>query len=495
MSFPQLNTLDRIAKATQRFIMIVCSAVIVLIVGVAALLRYLFGTDLYGAEEFLTIAAFWMYFMSAVYATHTRSHISAEVFSAFCKYVPLRRLVHFLQLGITVALAVLYSYWGWYFFYWSLTEGGKSTVWQIPLVVSHSAVFLGFVLMAWYFILQLIGDIADLLRVKIRIASQYSPDHMATRNLNTLKRQIEQASDKKIRIHVCPNSELGDYTKVHEGLNQGIIGMALISVPSQLDSRLGALYLPFLATNYAEARQMYGRGGPLFQEAERAHRDLGIKFLGFNMEGFGGIGLRRLSAHLHDPTAAKGLILRVPPMEVFKTTAREQGFDPVTVPFNEVQNIFDTDEIDGIVGCPPQAAYLHFRKQLKHFLLCYGFVETTSYLMSETLWKSLNGQQQSIIQSHIDTLSEESFNTAEEVELDFVDQLCKANIEVTSLSKEELAKWVNHTRTTIWPKLYPFFSPDLVDMLKAQASTKFSGKSMDGRESASYHAMNSTRRK
>jgi TRAP-type C4-dicarboxylate transport system substrate-binding protein len=495
MSFPQLNMLDRVAKATQRFIMIFCSAVIVLIVGTAALLRYLFGADLYGAEEFLTIAAFWMYFMSAVYATHTRSHISAEVFSAFCKSVLLRRAVHFFQLGVTVTLAVLYSYWGWYFFYWSLTEGGKSTVWQIPLVVAHSAVFLGFVLMAWYFILQLIGDITDLLRVKIRIASQYSPDHMATGNLTRLKQQIEQASDRKIRIQVCPNSELGDYTKVHEGLNQGIIGMALISVPSQLDHRLGALYLPYLATSYAEARNMYGRGAPLFQEADRVHRDLGIKFLGFNMEGFGGIGLRRLPAQLHDPAAAKGLSLRVPPMEVFKTTAKEQGFDPVTVPFNEVDNILDTDEIDGIAGCPPHTTYLHFRKHIKHFLVCYGFVETTSYLMSQTLWESLSGKQQMLIQTRIDALSAESFSKAEEVELDYLDRLRKANIEVTSLSGEELAKWVNHARTVIWPKFYPSLSPEPVEIMKAQAATQVPGRPVDGGDAASHHAANSTGRK
>ena len=494
MSFPQLNMLDRVAKATQRFIMIFCSAVIVIIVGVAALLRYLFGTDLYGANEFLTIAAFWMYFMSAVYATHTRSHISAEVFSAFCKNVLLRRSVHFFQLGVTIALAVLYSYWGWHFFYWSLTEGGKSNVWQIPLVVSHSAVFLGFVLMAWYFILQMIDDISDLLRVKIRIASQYSPDHMATRSLNSLKQQIEQATDRKIRIQVCPNSELGDYTKVHEGLKEGIIGMALISVPSQLDHRLGALYLPYLATSYAEARNMYGRGAPLFQEADRVHCDLGIKFLGFNMEGFGGIGLRRLPAHLHDPAVAKGLSLRVPPMEVFKTTAKEQGFDPVTVPFNEVDNILDTDEIDGIAGCPAHATYLHFRKYIKHFLICYGFVETTSYLMSEMLWKSFSPNQQTIIQTRIDALSEESFTKAEEVELDYLDRLRNANIEVTSLSGEELAKWVNHARTDIWPKLYPSLSPELVKMMRTQATTKVSGRSVDGGNAASHHAANSTGR-
>jgi len=466
MAVSALTKLDRFVKTSQRVIMIACSAVIVLIVGFAALLRYLFGMDLYGAEEFLTIAAFWMYFMGAVYATHTRSHISAEVFSVYCRNLTLRRIVYFFQLGVTIALALLYSYWGWNFFYWSLTEGGTSTVWQIPLVVSHTAVSLGFVMMTWYFMLQFFGDAADLLRVKIRIASQYAEQHPATHALYQLQQKIESASEGKIRIQVCPNSELGDYTQVHEGLSKGTIGMALISVPSQLDQRLEAIYLPYLAIEYAKAREIYARGSVLFREADRVHEALGIKFLGFNMQGFGGLAMKNIPEQLRDPGTAKKSTLRVPPMDVFKLNARDQGFDPVTVPFNEVENVLGTDAIDGVAGCPPLAVYHHFRRRIKCYLVNRNFVETTSYLMSKSLWDSLPEDQQQLMQKAVDDLSNESFSAAEQLEQDYLQRLLDADIEVSVLDEKELATWIARTRTTTWPKLYPYLSPELVEALK-----------------------------
>jgi TRAP-type C4-dicarboxylate transport system substrate-binding protein len=467
MAASAMTKLDRIIKGSQRFIMIVCSGIIVLIVGVAALLRYLVGVDLYGAEEFLTIAAFWMYFIGAIYATHTRSHISAEVFSVYCRNATLRRLVHFFQLGVTIALSLLYTYWGWGFFYWSLTEGGTSTVWQIPLVVSHTAVSLGFVMMSWYFILEFAGDAADLLRIKIRIAGQYAPEHPATQSLYQLKNKIEKASEGKIRIQVCPNSELGDYTQVHEGLSKGTIGMALISVPSQLDHRLEAIYLPYLATEYTQAREIYSRSSALFQEVDRVHSALGIKFLGFNMQGFGGLALKKKPRELTIPDCKKDTALRVPPMEVFKINMKDQGFDPVTVPFNEVENVLETESVDGLAGCPPLAVYHHFRGRIKYYLVNRNFIETTSYLMSESLWNSLDPQQQKLIHDCVDELSAESTEYAEQLEQEYLAKLVDAGIEVTTLTEPELQAWVKQTRSVTWPKLYSYLSPELVESLRA----------------------------
>lgn len=468
MAASGLTKLDHFIKASQRFIMVFCSAVIVLIVGISALLRYLFSADLYGAEEFLTIAAFWMYFMGAVYATHTRSHISAEVFSTFCRNATIRRSVYFFQMGVTVALALLYSWWGWKFFFWSLTEGGKSTVWQIPLVVSHAAVSIGFVMMTWYFILQLIGDVADVLRVKIRIAGQYAPAHPATQALDRLKKRIEAESQGKVRMQVYPNSELGDYIQIHEGLSNGTIGMALISVPSQLDRRLEAIYLPGLARDFDEARRLYARGSALFHEADRLHRDLGIKFLGFNMQGFGGIALKSVSdgAVLRDPAAPKRINLRVPPIEIFKLAAKDEGFDPITVPFREVEKTLETDQIDGLAGCPPLAVYLHFRHHIKFFLINRGFLETNSYLMSETLWNSLSPEHQELLQKTIDELSSQSFALAEQVEGEYLEKLRQSGIEVCTLSPAEIDAWLQQARETTWPKLYPHLNTDLVMTLK-----------------------------
>lgn len=155
MSYRLTEKIDIAIKQIQLVILIASSTFITIGIGTGALLRYLFKKDLYGAEEFITIAAFWMYFIGAVYATHTGKHIAAEIFSSLCKNRKIVYRVKMLSLSVTIALSLLYSYWGWEFFYWSLKSGGRSVVWLIPLVWGHTAVFVSFVFMTFYFLVEL----------------------------------------------------------------------------------------------------------------------------------------------------------------------------------------------------------------------------------------------------------------------------------------------------------------------------------------------------
>ena len=154
--------IDKVFKRIQQAILIASCSFVTIGIGTGAILRYLFKKDLYGAEEFITIAAFWMYFIGAVYATHTKKHITAEVFSALCNNKKIVHAVKIISLAATILLSMLFSWWGWQFFHWSLTNGGRSVVWLIPLVYGHTAVFLSFVLMTFYFIVDLKNEIRDL---------------------------------------------------------------------------------------------------------------------------------------------------------------------------------------------------------------------------------------------------------------------------------------------------------------------------------------------
>jgi TRAP-type C4-dicarboxylate transport system permease small subunit len=156
----------------QKAIMIATSAFIVVSVGAIAIQRYAFRGDLYGMEEFITLAAFWLYFIGAAYATHIRSHISAEIFSVYCPHYGTRQAVALLRSGVTVGLALLYAVWGWDMFRWSLAEGGATTVWQIPLAATHTAIFLGLVLMAWYFLVEFVWEVAKSLGLEVPLLSQ-----------------------------------------------------------------------------------------------------------------------------------------------------------------------------------------------------------------------------------------------------------------------------------------------------------------------------------
>ncbi len=157
-----IQKIDLGIKKLQNIILVASCSFVTIGIGTGAILRYLFKKDLYGAEELITIAAFWMYFIGAVYATHSRKHITAEIFSSFCRNLKIVYSVKIFSLSVTFLLALLYSWWGWEFFHWSLVKGGKSVALLIPLVYGHSAIFIGFVLMTVYFFFQLIEEISGL---------------------------------------------------------------------------------------------------------------------------------------------------------------------------------------------------------------------------------------------------------------------------------------------------------------------------------------------
>ena len=251
-------------------------------------------------------------------------------------------------------------------------------------------------------------------KVRIRVASQYAEDHPATKALEQFKSKIEKETDGRISIRLYPANQLGDYTQIYEELRRGTIEMGLISVPSQFDTRLEVTYLHYLATNYDEARKIYARGSVLFNAMDKLHNALDVKFLGFNVEGFGGLGLTKKPDNMRSATADKGILLRVPPMAVFKQTADDEGFKTVSVPFAELYTALQTGVADGWSGGPAIVNYLQFRDVIKYFVVNNNFFENTSYLMSDKTWASLSPEDQKLISDAVADLSMKSFDIAEE---------------------------------------------------------------------------------
>jgi TRAP-type C4-dicarboxylate transport system substrate-binding protein len=302
----------------------------------------------------------------------------------------------------------------------------------------------------------------------IKVASQYAKDHPATKALEEFKTRIESATNGRIKIRLFPANQLGDYTQVYEELRRGTIDMGLISVPSQFDTRLEVTYLHYLVMNYPEARKIYSRGSMLFNSMDKLHSALGVKFLGFNVEGFGGLGLAKQPSNMLDPAAEKGILLRVPPMAVFKDTADDEGYKTVSVPFAELYTALQTGVADGWSGGTATLNYLQFRDVIKYFVVTNNFFENTSYLMSDKTWNALEPDDQKLIAGATADLSLKAFDVAQKNDEKYQEMLSKAGIKVVQLSDDQLKAWADHCRKTTWPKLEERLSKDLIDELKSQ---------------------------
>lgn len=142
----------------QEYILIICSVATVIIIGIEVALRYFFRADLLGYEEIVIILAMWLYFLGGSYTTYKKNHISAEVVNLFLTERAQKIVALFVSI-ITMIVAIIFALWGFDFFRWALERKAMTSGLRIPLLLSQSALFFGYLMMAFYSLVYAIEDI------------------------------------------------------------------------------------------------------------------------------------------------------------------------------------------------------------------------------------------------------------------------------------------------------------------------------------------------
>jgi len=312
--------------------------------------------------------------------------------------------------------------------------------------------------------------------VKINFAGMFAPDHPVTLAQNGFKKEVEAATEGRVKVRVFPANQLGDYTQVFEELSRGTIDMGLINIPSQFDPRLEVMYLHYLATNYDEVRETYSPGSYLFTTMEHLIREQNVNLLGFEVDGFGGFGLTKLPESVGTAGISKNVLLRVPPMDIFKTAAEDQGFQTVSVPFAELYTSLQTGVADGWSGGSSTLNYLQFRDVIKYFVVSNNFIDAYGWLASDKLWKKLKAKDRSIVKKIALKYASLSIDAAEKNDLKHQEKLKEKGITVIKLSDEELKLWAKQAREETWPKLRDRLTPELIDSVQKAYQPKTTEK-------------------
>ena len=305
-------------------------------------------------------------------------------------------------------------------------------------------------------------------KVTFKLAGQYAPDHTTTILINEFAKMVNERTNGDVTIKVYPANQLGDYTQVYEELRRGTIDLAVITIPSQFDTRLEAIYLHYLAMNYDEARKVYGAGSKMFNLIAKVNAELGVKFLGFNVEGLGGLGTVKMPDNLDKPDGRKNILLRVPPMAVFQIPMDDEGFQTVSIPYAELYTALQTGVADGWSGGPAMVNYIEFRDVIKYFIASNNYFENTSYVMSMKSWNKLTPEQQKIVQDAALEISNKSFDISEAAEAGYLDKMEEAGIKVVRFSDEQLKAYAELCRKVSWPKMEERLGKEVIDDLLAE---------------------------
>lgn len=142
----------------QRVLLVLSSLFVVLIMCAEVVLRYVFKSDLFGIEEIVVIAAFWLYFMGSSYGVFEKSHVKADIIPQMLK--PRARALLSVLVNFTVsALCVLFTVWAVEMVQYSVIWMPRTTGLRIPIFISQSSVLLGYALMSMYSIVYFFEDL------------------------------------------------------------------------------------------------------------------------------------------------------------------------------------------------------------------------------------------------------------------------------------------------------------------------------------------------
>jgi TRAP-type C4-dicarboxylate transport system substrate-binding protein len=306
----------------------------------------------------------------------------------------------------------------------------------------------------------------------LRFAGQSPPDHPATKTMQAMAKEIKDKTNGRVEVKVYPANQLGDYTLVYEEQIRGTIDMSMISIPSQFDSRLELVYINGYVRGYDDVKRVFDPSGWLFKKMNSLTEPLGVKLLGFFIEGMIGTGSTKPAKEPLNPKVSKGLLVRVPNMDVYKMGADAMGYRTVTIPYADVYQSLQTGVCDGVNGYPVAAACTIVGDVIKYWYnTCYS-VECLNILISDKTWKKLSAEDQKVLADVANKYTFESIKNAEKSDNYYMDLMEKKGIKVFRYTQQELTPLAEACATT-WDALgKKGMTPELIKEFKKELAPK-----------------------
>lgn len=287
-------------------------------------------------------------------------------------------------------------------------------------------------------LLLFIAPCAGAAEVTLRFAGQFPDGHYATKLMRDIAGGVNHRTNGRIAIEVYPANKLGDYTLVYEDLMKGRVDMALITNSGQFDPRLE---LPNLNVfpSYESAAKDFAPDSWLAKRISEYNTRLGVKFLGFHIEGMTGIASKKQIKDPLNPDSNKGVLARVPLTTVYPEIIRSQGYRTVSLPYAGLAAAVRDDSCDAVTGVSTGAAATDLIDAVKYWYALNYTIETLSYLMSADTWDKLSEADLEIIYSEVAKASKRSLETASENDQMSIERMKKSGIKVFTYTAEELA--------------------------------------------------------
>ncbi len=231
----------------------------------------------------------------------------------------------------------------------------------------------------------------------------------------------------------------------------GAVQMAIQPAATAVDRRMAISSFPSLATNWANAKEIYGPGGIVSETMQGLYAKQGITMLAAYPVYFGGIALNRAAVSPGDPNVAKGIKVRVPGIKSFQMLADKTGYIAAPIPFSDAFTAVQTGVVDGVIGSGAEGYYASFRDVTKTYIPANTHFETWYLIINTESFEELDKEDQEAFKEVAAEFSKKRWEKAESDQSDFVKKLADNGAKIEQLTDDQLTAMADKVRKDVWP--------------------------------------------
>lgn len=145
-------------------LMVLASLSLGILMAVQVVMRYGLESPFLGIEELAPMLALWAYFLGMIYATRDQDHISGGIVALMIKNPYVIKLIRFSGSILCLFATMVFGYFALKFAMFNIDLGRKSIYMRWPKYLWDISMVTGFVMMGFYYCLQIVAEFRDLRR-------------------------------------------------------------------------------------------------------------------------------------------------------------------------------------------------------------------------------------------------------------------------------------------------------------------------------------------
>ena len=308
---------------------------------------------------------------------------------------------------------------------------------------------------------------ADLPELKLKVSQAMMPKTSLTHQLiEEFAANVTERTDGKVTFKIF-GPEIGDWTELERMTKRGAVDMQFNAFDTGLDARWNFFTLPFMVSNWDQVRKVFSKGGIITELGEKWAEEKGLYYLGPWLNNLASLGMQ--DKVVTNEADAKGLKIRVPPIDTYRCFVDKMGFSPVTIPWAEAPTAVATGLVDGWVGSGAVYMYDLFRDVAKVMVVTYDSPETWHVTFNLDKWQKLPEAYQTIITEEVEKVIEKHLDLVEKEEMDNQAKLIEAGWQIVVPTDEEMAEWKENC-LECWDSYEEIVGKDNIEKLREEVN-------------------------